>query len=379
MASSTEHFSDCRSASTTCSTRSCWPPRRSAATRWPSCTAPRTRPASRRWPRSRPQASSSGSRSSSTPRSWRRRPTTRRSAWRPRQPGRTSCSSPTGRRRHDLGGGQLRPAGLHAPPGLRRSGLLAADGRQAGMGRVPRHPGQHPVLRDQHARLQGHARRLRTSTSRPCPLARSTAPAEPILWTTGLLIAARARRREGSGLRPTADDRDRRWSTGCTPAHHRPGRDDPHADVRAGPAEPEALLVLGRHQERPVVPAVWPDHDLRPAQQEPDACRIIQCSSRGGSSDPPLDRVHSSGRSSAVLGLDGVDSSGWARPLIPMRWPCRTAPTRAPGLSQLRMYQYTHRPRRWSWCSKGSGRDNGEASARVCLLDLSIQPDAGCR
>ena len=96
---------------------------------------------------------------------------------------------------------QLRPAGLHAPPGLRRSGLLAADGRQAGLGRVPRHPGQHPVLRDQHARFEGHARRLcAVRAVRACQPAVQRRGA--ILWTTGLLIAGRRRRRAGRE-RPT--------------------------------------------------------------------------------------------------------------------------------------------------------------------------------
>ena len=109
----------------------------------------------------------------------------------------------------DAGGGvELRPAGLHAPPGLRRSGLLAADGRQAGLGRLPRHPGQHPVLRDQHARLEDHARRLCSSI-------------EPSVLTDPQYSVRRghpvddrpADRRRGGGGRgrdDQPDDRDRR-------------------------------------------------------------------------------------------------------------------------------------------------------------------------
>ena len=67
-------------------------------------------------------------------------------------------------------------------------------------------------------------------------------------------------------------------------AHHRPGGHDLPADVRAGSTEPEALLVLGRHQERPVGPAVRADHDLRPAQQ--GLTLVVIPASPGGGSGP---------------------------------------------------------------------------------------------
>ncbi len=69
-------------------------------------------------------------------------------------------------------------------------------------------------------------------------------------------------------------------------AHHRPGRHDLPADLRAGSGESEALLVLGRHQGRPVVPAVRADHDLRPAQQGLTPAGS-PATPGGGSEDPP--------------------------------------------------------------------------------------------
>ena len=88
-----------------------------------------------------------------------------------------------------------------------------------------------------------------------------------ILWTTGLLIAA-PRGGGGRGRRRPTPMTGTALVDGVYTMHSTNlGGMTYHADLRAGPAGPEPLLVLGRHQERPVVPAVRPHHDLRPAQQ----------------------------------------------------------------------------------------------------------------